>query len=66
MIPLLVSVIITLIVVGLLWWGAQKILAVIPIAEPFGTVVYVLLVIVLCLIVIYYVIVPLIGAAGLH
>ncbi len=66
MIPLLISVIITLIVVGLLWWGAQKILAVIPIAEPFGTVVYVLLVIVLCLIVIYYVIVPLIGAAGLH
>ncbi len=64
MIPVLISIIVTLIVVGLLWWAAQKILAVIPLAEPFKTVVYVLLVVVLCLIVLYYVILPLIGAAG--
>lgn len=43
--PWFVSVILLLIVVGVLVWGAQRILAVIEIAEPFKTVIYVLIVV---------------------
>jgi hypothetical protein len=41
----IISLIVVLIVVGVLIWAAQKILAVIPIAEPFKTVIYVLIVV---------------------
>jgi predicted membrane channel-forming protein YqfA (hemolysin III family) len=38
------GIIVALIVIGVLIWAAQRILAVTPIAEPFRTVIYVLLV----------------------
>lgn len=40
-----ISLIIALIVLGVLWWAAQRILAVVPIAEPFKTVIYVVIVV---------------------
>lgn len=41
----IVGIIVTLLVIGLLIWAAQRVLAVIPIAEPFKTIIYVLLVV---------------------
>lgn len=40
-----ISIIVVLIVIGVLIWAAQRILAVIPVAEPFKTVIYVLIVV---------------------
>jgi hypothetical protein len=65
MIGALVGIIFTLIILGVLWWGIQKLMALIPIAEPFKTIIYVLCVIILVLIVLY-VIATLLGFAGIH
>jgi predicted membrane channel-forming protein YqfA (hemolysin III family) len=40
-----IAIIVVLIVVGVLIWAAQSILAVLPVAEPFKTVIYVLIVV---------------------
>jgi len=53
MIGTLIGIIITLIVVGVIWWAIQQLLPLIPLPEPFHRIVYVLLVVVLVLIVIY-------------
>lgn len=53
MIEVLISVLIYLIIAGLIWWAVSTILGVIPLPEPIKTVVYVLMVVILCLIVIY-------------
>jgi hypothetical protein len=42
----LIDLIVVLIVVGVLIWAAQRILAVLPVAEPFKTIIYVLIVVV--------------------
>jgi hypothetical protein len=39
-----IALIVVLIVVGVLVWAAQTILAVLPVAQPFKTVIYVLIV----------------------
>lgn len=65
MIGTLIGLILLLIVLGVLYWGAQQLLALIPLAEPFATIVRVLLVVVLVLIVVW-VITILLGAAGIH
>lgn len=41
----ILGIIVLLIVVGVLIWAAQKILAVLPVAEPFKTIIYVLIVV---------------------
>ena len=41
----IISIIVVLIVVGVLIWAAQRILAVLPVAEPFKTIIYVLIVV---------------------
>ncbi len=65
MIGTLIGVIFTLIIVGVLWWACQRLMALIPIAEPFKTIIYVLCVVVLVLIVLY-IISMLLGMAGVH
>lgn len=40
----IIGLIIVLIVVGVLFWAANRILAVLPIEEPFKTIIYVLIV----------------------
>jgi hypothetical protein len=65
MIGTLIGIIFTLIVIGVIWWACQKLLALLPIAEPFKTVIYVLCVVILVLIVLW-VIVTLLGIAGIH
>ena len=65
MISTLIGIIFTLIILGVLWWGCQQLMALIPIAEPFKTIIYVLMVIIMVLIVLY-VIAQLLGVAGIH
>lgn len=53
MIEMLVSLIVTLLIAGLLYWAVITILGVIPLPEPIKTVVHVLLVVVICIMCIY-------------
>lgn len=53
MVEALISVLITLLVAGLIWWAVTTILGVIPLPEPIKTVVYVILVVIVCLLCIY-------------
>ena len=39
MIGTLIGIIFTLIVIGVLWWGIQTLMGLIPIAEPFKTII---------------------------
>jgi len=63
MIGTLISIIITLIVVGVIWWAIQQLLPLLPLPEPFRKIIYVLLVVVLVFIVLW-VILTLLGAVG--
>lgn len=65
MIGTLIGVIFALIILGVIWWGVQTLMGLIPIAEPFRTIIYVLTVIIMVLIVLY-VITMLLGIAGIH
>lgn len=53
MIGTLIDIILTLIILGVIWWGAQQLLALIPMGEPFATIIRVLLTIIMVLIVIW-------------
>ena len=59
----LIGIIITLIIVGVIWWAIEQLLPLIPLPPPFGTIIRVLLMLVLVLIVIW-VLLALLGAAG--
>ena len=65
MIGTLVGIIFMLIILGVLWWGVQQLMGLIPIAEPFRTIIYVITVVIMVLIVLY-VITILLGMAGIH
>lgn len=65
MIGTVIGIIFALIILGVLWWGVQQLMALIPIAEPFRTIIYVLCVIVMVLIVLW-IIAVLLGMAGIH
>ena len=65
MLGTLIGLIILCIVLGVIWWGAQQLLALVPLAEPFATIVRVLMVVVLVLVVIY-VLVQLLAMGGVH
>lgn len=41
----MISLIVTLLILGVLVWGAQKILGSLPVAEPFKTIIYVVIVV---------------------
>ena len=49
----------------MIFWGAQQLLGLIPLGEPFATIIRILLVIVTVIIVIWVLIV-LLGIAGIH
>jgi len=63
MVDVFISLIITLVIVGVIWWAVTSILALIPLPEPIGRIVNILLILVLCLIVIYALL-PLVQGAG--
>ena len=59
----LIGIIVTLIILGVVWWAIQQLLPLIPLPEPFRKIIYVLLVVILVLIVLW-VILALFGVAG--
>lgn len=64
MIGTVISLIFLVVVLGVLFWAGQRLLALIPLAEPFRTILYVLTVLLTVFLVIYVVVV-LLGAAGI-
>lgn len=65
LIAALLGLILFLVIIGVLFWGLQRIIAVLPIAEPFTTIIYVILV-VIGVIIAVYVIIWLLNMAGVH
>lgn len=65
LIGILISVIVTLIILGVIWWAIQQLLPLIPLPEPFRTIIYVLMVVIMVLVVLW-VILTLLGAAGVN
>lgn len=63
MIGTLIGIIFALIIIGVVWWAIQQLLPLIPIAEPFQTIIRVLCILVLVLIVLWILAVVL-GMAG--
>jgi hypothetical protein len=65
MIGTVIGLIFVLIILGAVWWGAQQLLALIPLGEPFTTIIRVLMAIITVIIVVWVLIV-LLGIAGIH
>jgi hypothetical protein len=65
MIGAVIGLILLLVLLGVVWWGIQQLLPLVPMGEPFATIVRVLLAILLAVIVIY-VIIQLLALAGVH
>lgn len=65
MIGTLIGILFVLIVLGVLWWAAQQLIGLIPMAEPFPTVIRVVLVVIMVCIVLW-IVAQLLGLAGIH
>lgn len=65
MISTIIGIIITLIIVGVIYWAITQLLPLIPLPEPFARIIHVLLVVLLVIIVLW-VILALLGVAGFH
>lgn len=65
MLGTIIGIIFALIILGVLWWAVQQLMALIPIAEPFRTIIYVLSVILLVCVVLW-IIATVLGLAGIH
>jgi hypothetical protein len=65
MIGTLIGITFLLIILGVVWWGCQQLLALVPLAEPFRTIIRVLMVVLLVIIVLYVVAI-LLGFVGIH
>lgn len=63
MLGTLIGLIFALIVLGVLWWAVQRLIALIPLAEPFRTIINVLLILVGVLVVLW-ILAMLLGMAG--
>lgn len=65
MIGTVIGLILLCVVLGFVWWAVQELLKLIPLAEPFATIVRILLVLVVVLIVVWAISIVL-GLAGIH
>lgn len=65
MLGALIAIVFTLVILGVLWWAAQRLLGLIPIAEPFATIIYVVMVVIMVLVVLW-VIAQLLGIGGIR
>lgn len=53
MIGTLIGIIITLIILGVIWWAISQLLPMLPLPEPFARIIHILLIVILVLIVIW-------------
>ena len=65
MIGTLIGIVFLLIVCGVLWWALQRLMAIMPISEPFLTLIHVL-VAVIGVFIVLYVMAELLASAGIH
>jgi len=65
MIGALIGIIITLIIVGVLWWAVEQLLPLIPLPDPFRQIIRVLMIVILVLIVVYVILALLGGLVSL-
>jgi hypothetical protein len=65
MLGTLIGFVILLVLLGFGWWVVQQLLGLIPLAEPFATLVRIALYVILVVIVIY-VLITLLGMVGIH
>jgi len=61
---LIIQLIVVMLVCGFLYWAWLKLAPLMPIAEPFATIVNVLIVILIGAIILFYAIIPLLRALG--
>jgi hypothetical protein len=61
----LIGIILLVVVLGYGWWAIQRLIGLVPLAEPFKTILHVLLVGVLVIVVIWAIVVGL-GFVGVH
>ncbi len=64
MIGTLISIIFVLIILGVIWWAIQQLLPLIPLPDPFRTIIYVLMVVIMVLVVLW-IIASLLGIGGI-
>ena len=65
MLGTLIGLLLTFVLLGVGYWAIQQLLALIPLAEPFATLVRVMLVVILVVIVVWCIVVIL-GMVGVH
>ena len=65
MIGTVLGLIFICIILGVVWWAVQQLIALVPLAEPFATIVRVLIILVGVLIVLW-ILIWILGAAGIH
>lgn len=65
MIGTIISIVFVLIILGVVWWAAQQLIGLIPMAEPFPTLIRILLVVVMVIIVLW-VLAQVLSLAGIH
>ena len=65
MLGAIIGIVLTLIILGVVWWAAQQLLALIPLAEPFATLVRICVTVLMVLVVVW-VFIQLLGIAGVH
>lgn len=63
MLSALIGILFTLVLAGVVWWALKRLLALIPLAEPFRTAVDVVMVLILVVLV-FWIIAQLLGVAG--
>jgi hypothetical protein len=64
MISTLITIVFAIIILGVVWWAIQQLLPLIPLGEPFRTIVYVLMMLIAVLVVLW-IVWQLLVAAGL-
>ena len=64
MIGALISLLVTLLICGVLWWAINAVLGLLPVPEPFGQIIRIILIVILCLIVINALLAFVPGAGG--
>jgi hypothetical protein len=65
MIGTIVGLILLVVVLGVVFWAGQRLMALVPLEEPFRTIVYVLGVL-LTVVLVIYVFIVLLNVAGIH
>jgi hypothetical protein len=65
MIGTIIGLIFLCLIAGFIWWAAQQLMALVPIGEPFATIIRILVALII-LVIVLYALTVLLGLAGIH